>query len=109
MLYEVITRVARGAVRGIGREGRRPGSVRGDRPETLKQSLAHEMLPQIDFRISLDFGNVTTLQNKDWTLDLVGPTINTCAKINGCCPINGMVLGSRITSYNVCYTKLLRV
>ena len=62
--------------------------------ENLKQSLAHELLPKIDFRISLDYGNVTTLQNKDWTLDLVGPTINTCAKINSCCPVNGMVIGS---------------
>jgi class 3 adenylate cyclase len=51
--------------------------------ETLKESLAQEMLPQIDFRISFDYGNVTTLKNTDWSLDLVGPTINTCAKING--------------------------
>jgi class 3 adenylate cyclase len=62
--------------------------------ETLKESLAQEMLPQIDFRISFDYGNVTTLKNTDWSLDLVGPTINTCAKINGQCPVNGMVIGS---------------
>ena len=62
--------------------------------EKLKELLANETLPQIDFRISFDYGNVTTLRNTDWTLDLVGPTINTCAKINGHCPSNAMVVGS---------------
>lgn len=62
--------------------------------EKLKEFLLQEMLPQIDFRVSLDYGNVTPLRNADWALDLVGPTINTCAKINGKCPINRMVVGS---------------
>ena len=62
--------------------------------EKLKEFLFQEMLPQIDFRISLDYGHVTPLRNANWNLDLVGPTINTCAKINGKCPINRMVIGS---------------
>ena len=62
--------------------------------EKLKKLLAEEMLPQIDFRISFDYGNVTMMRNTKWSLDLVGSTINTCAKINGLCPVNGMVIGS---------------
>jgi class 3 adenylate cyclase len=62
--------------------------------EKLKTLLAEEVLPQIDFRISFDYGNVTMMRNTKFVIDLVGPTINTCAKINGICPVNGMVIGS---------------
>ncbi len=65
-----------------------------DQHEKLKKLLSDEMLPQIDFRISFDYGNVTMMRNTDWAIDLVGPTINTCAKINGICPVNGMIIGS---------------
>jgi len=62
--------------------------------EKLKILLDEEMLPQIDFRISFDYGNVTMMRNTKGEIDLVGPTINTCAKINGMCPVNGMIIGS---------------
>ena len=62
--------------------------------EKLKKMLSDEMLPPIDFRISFDYGNVTMMRNTEWSIDLVGPTINTCAKINGLCPVNGMIIGS---------------
>ncbi len=62
--------------------------------EKLKKLLNDELLPQIDFRVSFDYGNVTMMRNREWVIDLVGPTINTCAKINGICPVNGMVVGS---------------
>ncbi len=65
-----------------------------DQHEKLQKLLSDEMLPQIDFRISFDYGNVTMMRNTDWAIDLVGPTINTCAKINGLCPVNGMIIGS---------------
>jgi adenylate cyclase len=61
--------------------------------EKLKALLAEEMLHQIDFRISFDYGNVTMMRNIKGDIDLVGPTINTCSKINGLCPVNGMVIG----------------
>ena len=61
--------------------------------EKLKILLDEEMLPQIDFRVSLDYGNVTMMRNNKGHIDLVGPTINTCAKINGLCSVNGMVIG----------------
>jgi len=62
--------------------------------EKLKILLGEEMLPQIDFRVSFDYGNVTMMRNQSGSIDLVGPTINTCAKINGICPVNGMIVGS---------------
>ena len=62
--------------------------------EKLKTLLAEEMLPQIDYRISFDYGNVTMMRDKKGEIDLLGPTINTCAKINGICPVNGMIVGS---------------
>ena len=62
--------------------------------EGLNRLLADEMLPAIDFRVSFDYGNVTMMRNTEWVVDLVGPTINTCAKINGLCPVNGIVVGS---------------
>jgi len=65
-----------------------------DTHETLNKLLEEEMLPPIDFRISFDYGNVTMMQNTENVVDLVGPTINTCAKINRSCPVNGAVIGS---------------
>jgi class 3 adenylate cyclase len=65
-----------------------------DTHEKLQKLLDDEMLPPIDFRISFDYGNVTMMRNTEWSIDLVGPTINTCAKINRLCPVNGMVVGS---------------
>jgi len=64
-----------------------------DTHEKLKDLLAAEMLPPIDFRISFDYGNVTMMRNTEWAVDLVGPTINTCAKINGICSANSMIIG----------------
>jgi len=65
-----------------------------DTHDKLQKLLADEGLPPIDFRISFDYGNVTMMRNTEWSVDLVGPTINTCAKINDMCPVNGMVVGS---------------
>lgn len=62
--------------------------------EKLKTELSQEKLPKIDFRISFDYGVVTMMRKIDGQIDLVGPTINTCAKINGLCPVNSIVVGS---------------
>jgi adenylate cyclase len=64
-----------------------------DTHDELTRQLESENIPKIDFRISFDYGNVTVMKFADWKIDLVGPTINTCAKINGKSPINGMVIG----------------
>ena len=46
----------------------------------LNLILKKYALPQIDFRISLDYGKVTIMRTEGGLMDLVGPTINTCAK-----------------------------
>jgi len=60
----------------------------------LNYQLKEEYLPQIDFRISFDYGNVTIMKTVDSTIDLVGPTINTCSKINSLAAKNEMIIGS---------------
>ena len=62
--------------------------------EKLKTILAQERLPIIDFRVSFDYGVVTMMGKINGPIDIVGPTINTCSKINGLCPVNGMVVGN---------------
>ncbi len=64
--------------------------------EKLNQILEKYDLPQIDFRISFDYGNVTVMRTRNGLIDLVGPTINTCAKINDLASTNGMVIGRNL-------------
>jgi len=59
----------------------------------LNYQLKEEYLPEIDFRVSLDYGNVTIMKTVDSAIDLVGPTINTCSKINRLSPKNEMIIG----------------
>ncbi len=65
-----------------------------DKHEELNTKLQDEGLPKIDFRISADYGHVSIMKTSSSSIDLVGPTINTCSKINDQAPINGMVVGS---------------
>ena len=59
----------------------------------LNDILKRYMLPCIDFRISFDYGKVTVMETRTGLIDLVGPTINTCAKINDLSLRNNMVIG----------------
>ena len=59
----------------------------------LNHILKKYILPQIDFRISFDYGKVTIMRTEDGLMDLVGPTINTCAKINELAMTNNMIIG----------------
>ena len=65
-----------------------------DKHGELNQKLHDEGLPKIDFRVSADYGNVSIMKTDLPSIDLVGPTINTCSKINDKAPTNGMVIGS---------------
>jgi len=60
----------------------------------LNHQLKEEYLPKIDFRISLDYGNVTIMNTIDSGIDLIGSTINTCSKINSLATKNEMIIGS---------------
>ena len=52
-------------------------------------------LPPIEYKISADYGEVAIMKSSFSTnIDLVGPTVNVCAKINSIAPINNAVIGS---------------
>ena len=64
--------------------------------DKLNDILERYALPSIDFRISFDYGNVTVMKTKNGLIDLVGPTINTCSKINALSDRNNMVIGRTV-------------
>lgn len=58
------------------------------------QKLNSEGLPNIDFRISADYGPVVIMnQTNSDSLDLIGPPVNMCSKINRLAGRNEFVLG----------------
>ena len=59
----------------------------------LNQILKKYILPQIDFRVSFDYGNVTIMRTENGLMDLVGSTINICAKLNELAMTNSMIIG----------------
>ena len=69
------------------------GFVLKDAHSELNHYLENEDIPKINFRISFDYGNLTIMKDREGKVDLVGPTINTCSKINSLCPINDMIIG----------------
>jgi class 3 adenylate cyclase len=51
-------------------------------------------LPCLDYRISLDYGNVIMMDaNLSSVCDMIGPPINMCSKINRSAKENEMVVG----------------
>jgi class 3 adenylate cyclase len=56
--------------------------------------LYHQKLPPLDYRISADYGILEEARSvSSNTLDLFGPAMNLCAKINSKAPKNEMVIG----------------
>ena len=62
----------------------------------INAKLRQEGLPSLDYKISADYGRVEMARSltSPETVDLFGPTMNACAKINSMAPPNGMVIGS---------------
>ena len=51
-------------------------------------------LPCLDYRVSLDYGNVIMMDaNLSSTCDMIGTPVNMCSKINRSAKENGMVVG----------------
>lgn len=62
--------------------------------ETLCSILKLERLPCIDYRISLDYGQVMPMRSTgSKSLDMIGPVVNMCSKINRCAERNSIVVG----------------
>lgn len=60
----------------------------------INQKLRLEKLPEIDFRISNDYGTVITAKSSNnKTVDIFGNTVNVCAKMNALTPANNLIIG----------------
>jgi len=56
--------------------------------------LCSEGLPKVDYRISFDYGQVLIMKtNNSSNLDMIGPPVNMCTKINCLSPKNGGIIG----------------
>ena len=60
----------------------------------LSEDIQMQGLPALDYRVSSDFGKVVIMEpNCLSPLDIIGPPVNMCAKINHSAPKNGMIIG----------------
>ena len=53
----------------------------------------NEGLPCINYRISCDYGAVVLMKSKESAIDMIGPPLNMCTKINHFAQPNGIVIG----------------
>ncbi len=61
------------------------------------RQLKKEKLPCLNYRISMDYGNVTLMRSSDSeSVDMIGTPINMCSKINRSAPSNGIVIGGDV-------------
>ncbi len=59
----------------------------------INKKLKSESLPSVNYRISVDYGQVAVLRSEGMVVDLFGPPVNMCAKINKLASCNGIVIG----------------
>jgi class 3 adenylate cyclase len=62
--------------------------------DIICENLKKEGLPCLNYRISADYGKVVIMKpNNSSSVDLIGPPVNMCAKINHAAIRNGAVVG----------------
>jgi class 3 adenylate cyclase len=65
--------------------------------ETISVEIQKEELPRLNYRVSIDYGEMILMKStKDSGIDLVGPPINRCAKINHGAKENNVVIGNEM-------------
>ncbi|HSG74387.1 MAG TPA: adenylate/guanylate cyclase domain-containing protein [Nitrosopumilaceae archaeon] len=63
--------------------------------QPICQELAEKKLPCLNYRISADYGTVLIMNTTDsQQIDMIGPPVNMCTKINRCAHKNEFVIGS---------------
>ena len=68
--------------------------------DNISKTLNQNDLPSVDYRISADYGSVVLMRtSSDQSLDMLGPPVNMCVKINHTAKTNGMVIGGDL--YNM--------
>ncbi len=61
---------------------------------TICKELTQNDLPCVDYRVSADYGSVILMRaNNSDSLDMLGPPVNMCSKINCAAETNGVVIG----------------
>ncbi len=62
--------------------------------QLILESVEMQGLPSLDYRISSDYGKVVIMEpNSLSPIDIIGPPVNMCAKINHTASKNGIVIG----------------
>jgi len=64
---------------------------------SISKALEQNNLPKVDYRISLDYGQVMLMSaNNSDSQDMLGPPVNMCTKINHAAETNGAVIGGDV-------------
>ena len=67
--------------------------------DTICKILKQKNLPCVNYRISADYGSVVLMKsNNSKSLDMIGPPVNMCSKINRAAPTNNTVIGGDLYS-----------
>ena len=67
--------------------------------DTICNRLNQEGLPCVDYRISADYGSVVLMKsNNSTSMDMIGPPVNMCSKINHAAKSNCAVIGGDLFS-----------
>ncbi|HET6457603.1 MAG TPA: adenylate/guanylate cyclase domain-containing protein [Nitrosopumilaceae archaeon] len=62
--------------------------------EIINQRMYEEDIPSVDYRISIDYGNVMIAKSSNsLNEDIFGSTVNLCAKMNSMAGSNSIVIG----------------
>jgi len=65
-----------------------------ERRDDVCKVLSQNNLPSVDYRVSADYGSVVIMKtNNTDSLDMIGPPVNMCNKINHIATPNGTVIG----------------
>jgi class 3 adenylate cyclase len=65
-----------------------------DAHKIICEQLELQKLPSLSYRISADWGSVLVMNTTDSSaVDLIGPPVNMCTKINHCAISNEFVIG----------------
>ena len=66
----------------------------------ISEKVKSKKLPSLNFRVSADYGTVILMNtNTSDQIDLIGPPVNMCAKINHCAGYNEFVIGNDLRQY----------
>ena len=67
--------------------------------DDICRTLNQNNLPNVDYRVSADYGSVVIMRASDsGSVDMIGPPINMCSKINHIATTNGVVIGGDLYS-----------